>query len=1827
MGKDAAGGGSGSGAAGGWGGWRKGRAGEVALVGPFPALGAGSCGPAVSTRGLRAESASETATMGGKNKQRTKGNLRPSNSGRAAELLAKEQGTVPGFIGFGTSQSDLGYVPAIQGAEEIDSLVDSDFRMVLRKLSKKDVTTKLKAMQEFGTMCTERDTEVVKGVLPYWPRIFCKISLDHDRRVREATQQAFEKLILKVKKHLAPYLKSLMGYWLMAQCDTYTPAACAAKDAFEAAFPPSKQPEAIAFCKDEITSVLQDHLIKETPDTLSDPQTVPEEEREAKFYRVVTCSLLALKKLLCLLPDNELDSLEEKFKSLLSQNKFWKYGKHSIPQIRSAYFELVSALCQRIPQLMKEEASKVSPSVLLSIDDSDPIVCPALWEAVLYTLTTIEDCWLHVNAKKSVFPKLSSVVREGGRGLATVIYPYLLPFISKLPQTITDPKLDFFKNFLTSVVAGLSTERIKTSFSECSAVISAFFECLRFIMQQNLGEEEIEEMLVNDQLIPFIDVVLKDPRLQDGQLFNHLAETLSSWEAKVDVEKDDKTAHSLDKVLLNFWKRLSEICVEKINEPEADVKSVSGVSNLLQVLQKPKSSLKSNKKKVGKVRFADELPESNKENEKCVSSEGENSEGSELITEPSLTHNCSDLISPLRKKPLEDLVCKLAMMSINYVNERKSEQHLRFLSTLLSSFSSTQVFKMLLGDEKQSIVKAKPLEIARLAQKNPAVQFLYQKLIGWLNEDPRKDADFLVDILYSALRCCDNNMERKYVLDDLIEGDLKWNSILQVIEKACSSSDKHALVTPWLKGEILGEKLVTLSDHLCNKDLESSVSSESYFSERWALLSLVLSQHVKNDYLIGEVYVERIIVKLHETLSKAKELSEAENNDSSVSFICDVAYNYFSSAEGCLLMPSSEDLLLTLFQLCAQSKEKTHLPDFLVCKLKNTWLSGVNLLIHQTGNKYKQSTFLCLSALWLKNQVQSSPLDIKSLQVLLSAVDDLLNTLLESEDTNLLGVYIGSVMPSNSEWEKMRQSLPMQWLHRPLLEGRLSLNYECFKTDFKEQDTKKLPSHLCTSALLSKMILVALKKEVVLENNELEKIIAELLYSLQWYEELDNPPIFLTGFCEMLQKMNITYDNLCGLGNTSGLLQLLFNRSMENGTLWSLIIAKLILSRSVSSDEVKRHYRRKEGFFPLTEGNMHTIQSLCPFLSKEDKKEFIAQCIPPLLAWTKEDLCSTNGGFGHLAIFNSCLQTRSIDDGELLHGILKILISWKKDHEDIFLFSCNLSEVSPEILGVNIEIIRFLSLFLKYCSSPLAESEWDFIMCSMLAWLETTNENHALYSVPLVQLFACVSCDLACELSAFFDSATLDTIGNLPVNLISEWKEFFSQGIHSLLLPLLVTVTGNEDTSETSFQNAMLKPMCETLTYIPKDQLLSQKLPSRLVAGQKTNLPEYLQTLLNTLAPLLLHRARPVQIAVYHMLYKLMPELPQYDQDNLKSYGDEEEEPALSPPAALMSLLSTQEDLLENVLGCIPVGQIVTIKPLSEDFCYVLGYLLTWKLILTFFKAASSQLRALYSMYLRKTKSLNKLLYHLFRLMPENPTYAETAIELSNKDPKTFFTEELQLSIRETATLPYHIPHLACSVYHMTLKDLPAMVRLWWNSSEKRVFNIVDRFTSKYVSNVLSFQEISSVQTSTQLFNGMTVKARATTREVMATYTIEDIVIELIIQLPSNYPLGSITVESGKRVGVAVQQWRNWMLQLSTYLTHQNGSIMEGLALWKNNVDKRFEGVEDCMICFSVIHGFNYSLPKKACRTCKKKFHSACLYKWFTSSNKSTCPLCRETFF
>uniref|UniRef100_A0A8B9J8K2 E3 ubiquitin-protein ligase listerin n=1 Tax=Astyanax mexicanus TaxID=7994 RepID=A0A8B9J8K2_ASTMX len=1560
----------------------------------------------------------------------------PSSSGRAAELLARESGVVPGFVGFGISTSnEPGYVPAIHGAEEIDNMVDADFRLVLRKLSKRDAVTKLKAVQEFGAMCQERESDVVKGVLPYWPRIYCKISVDHDRRVREATQQAFEQLILKVKRNLAPYLKGIMGHWLIAQCDTYSPAASAASVAFQAAFPLNKQPEALSFCRDEVLTVLQDNLLKETADTLSDPQSVTEEEREAKYVRLLTSSLLALKRLLTALPQTDREAVGERLANVISQKKFWKYSKHKTPQVRGAFFEAVAALCELTPHLIQAEAAQACTTVLLSIDDSDPVVLPPLWEAVLHILSSVEDCWKHVNAKKGVLPKLWVLLKEGGRGLATSLHPNLLPFISQLPGEVTDPKLDFCRTFFSSTIQGLSSERAVASPSECAAIVFAIMECLRFLLIQNAGEElehrSLQTALITEHLLPLIDTALASPALQSGPLFPQITEMLVSWEKRTTGSEPN----TFQRLLVDFWDGLGRLCVRYVDHEETEQVGLEGVASLLQIMQNPSVQGK-RKKKALKICIAEQESKG----------QGEDPSSGTPETEPSERQGKQD--SPLRSSHLLELVCQLAELNMVYVCERDSERHLRFLALLLHAFPKPQVFQLGLAEA----------ELGTLSE-NPAVCFLLQRVVVWLRQDDRKDTDFLVNMVFSVLQCCSSKAEQTLVLNH-ITSDLKWGVILQIIQKVCQLTR--------LLGSVLGERLVCLAGELCAVGLKGSSSpSSSLMSQHnhsWPLISLALSQQHTNEPLIGKVYVEQIIERLHATLSEAKDISDAGNMEPLVSFISDVASNFFSSVRGCLLLAATEDLLLTIFQLCAQDQTLTRLSDALLQKLKLAYTAGVHSLVTQLGAGVTKGTFLHSAAIWIKNQLLTSPLNLKSLQVLVQAVTSLAETLASSQRNEcLLSQFINCLTPTHKEWDSLRKALPPQWVKQPLLCGRLQANGEYPSMDvWKMKGLNRLPAHLCASAVLGKIIFIAIPAE-----NQQEETDTSELPDLRHTGEAYSPDAF-------------------------------------------------------------------------------------PFAAL---------------------LCC------HLSV---CLFVLS-----------------------------DLGKASAAELALPVEMMRFLCWMVDHSPTVLGSTNWDFLLCSMLAWLEVRCSFGAFWN-PWVQQFVCANCELIVRLTEFFTAPPAGVAEQLPPELSTEWQEFFVEGIHSLLLPLLVKIP-----DEPVFPLAVVVAVGEALVYIPVQLLTNNKLPARFVADQKSSLPDALQTLLNTLAPLLLFKARPLQLAVYHLL--VMPLLPESDRESATAKSEDEDEEE-SPPAAIMSILTATEELLENILGGVQVGEFAVVQPLSMEHCCILGYLLAWKLLLTFFKAAPSQLRVQYSLYLKKTRALHKLLLHLFRLMPENPILPGQSTDTASKDHKSYFTEK-------NKDLQCEVPHLACSVYYGALKDLPAMVRLWWNSQEKRVFSAVDKFTSKFVSSVLSLQEISSVQSSTQTFESMTVKARSTTREVIATYSVDDIFIELVIQLPQNYPLGSITVESGRRVGVAVQQWRNWMLQLSTYLTHQNGSIMEGLSLWKNNVDKRFEGVEDCMICFSVIHGSNYSLPKKACRTCKKKFHSACLYKWFTSSNKSTCPLCRETFF
>uniref|UniRef100_A0A0X3PNI6 E3 ubiquitin-protein ligase listerin n=1 Tax=Schistocephalus solidus TaxID=70667 RepID=A0A0X3PNI6_SCHSO len=142
------------------------------------------------------------------------------------------------------------------------------------------------------------------------------------------------------------------------------------------------------------------------------------------------------------------------------------------------------------------------------------------------------------------------------------------------------------------------------------------------------------------------------------------------------------------------------------------------------------------------------------------------------------------------------------------------------------------------------------------------------------------------------------------------------------------------------------------------------------------------------------------------------------------------------------------------------------------------------------------------------------------------------------------------------------------------------------------------------------------------------------------------------------------------------------------------------------------------------------------------------------------------------------------------------------------------------------------------------------------------------------------------------------------------------------------------------------------------------------------------------------------------------------------------------------------------------------------------------------------------------------------------------------------------------------------------------------------------------------------------------VKGRPLSREVVTLYHFSsDQSLEMVIKLPENFPLAPVTVEAGQKIVAPTSNWRSWVLHLSVFINNQNGSILEGIGLWLRNLKKKFDGVEECAICYSVISDRNFTFPRMQCRVCKKRFHHDCMYRFFQTSRNPTCPLCRSLFF
>ncbi|CAG8455060.1 7132_t:CDS:10 [Cetraspora pellucida] len=278
-----------------------------------------------------------------KNQPRIKGNVQPASSSRAAEIIATGGSQVPAgnlggfaqFLGGAPFSASKSLTTETTVDKMTDVNLDPNLVLIFKRLSKRDTTTKLKALEELeaylrGKEENEIDLVNITGV---WAKFFVKLAIEVDRRIRYTTYTCHLLIVSKVKKRLASSLKEIIGVWIISLFDQYKDVARVAMESFQTAFPAGKRVEVLIFCQMEILSYISDTIIHKTPETLSDPRFTSEEDMISKYDRVVACSYYSLAHLIDQLNEDSLLKAAQQYDGLFDNPKTWTNLTSSNPLV------------------------------------------------------------------------------------------------------------------------------------------------------------------------------------------------------------------------------------------------------------------------------------------------------------------------------------------------------------------------------------------------------------------------------------------------------------------------------------------------------------------------------------------------------------------------------------------------------------------------------------------------------------------------------------------------------------------------------------------------------------------------------------------------------------------------------------------------------------------------------------------------------------------------------------------------------------------------------------------------------------------------------------------------------------------------------------------------------------------------------------------------------------------------------------------------------------------------------------------------------------------------------------------------------------------------------------------------------------------------------------------------------------------------------------------------------------------------------------------------------------------------------------------------------
>ncbi|KAL4876265.1 hypothetical protein BJY04DRAFT_143573 [Aspergillus karnatakaensis] len=359
--------------------------------------------------------------------------------------------------------------------------------------------------------------------------------------------------------------------------------------------------------------------------------------------------------------------------------------------------------------------------------------------------------------------------------------------------------------------------------------------------------------------------------------------------------------------------------------------------------------------------------------------------------------------------------------------------------------------------------------------------------------------------------------------------------------------------------------------------------------------------------------------------------------------------------------------------------------------------------------------------------------------------------------------------------------------------------------------------------------------------------------------------------------------------------------------------------------------------------------------------------------------------------------------------------------------------------------------------------------------------------------------------------------------------------------------------------------------------------------------------------PLLTAHSLVLQHTAYNLLHRYIPSVQ--EQVSLDVALSKTE---VKLPFELISLL----------LGAPTMESISQTYGDDKTWADIRSMLLSWKLVFDHFVNASFTLQEQYASNIKEHDVLTPLLEFMFDFLQRGHG---KLVDTSKLDIRSFELDQSEDYEKEIQWLLVHL-------YFLCLKHLANQTKAWWIDAKKRIKGLVETWTEKSISPLVISDALERVTQwmSTQdpdEERALAVKVSSKTAEIIASILVdeESPPVSISITLPAAYPLHPALVLGRSRVLVDERKWKSWLLTIQGVIMFANGNLEDGLLAFRKNVQGALKGQSECAICYSVI-STDMQTPNKRCATCKHTFHSVCLFRWFKSSNQSTCPLCRNQF-